>query len=87
MIVSRTVYSNGGHSIRNFVVLRMQFLSLRTKSEEGPVPEGSRLGLRLPMMRPLEPRLAFVAWARACSAAASACSRARLACSAAANLE
>ncbi len=36
------MYSKGGHSIRNFVVLRMRLRSLSRKSEEGPEPpEGS----------------------------------------------
>ena len=36
MMVSNTVYSKGGHSMRNLVVRRMKFFSLRMKSEEGP---------------------------------------------------
>jgi hypothetical protein len=36
MMVSRTVYSNGGHSIKNLVALLMKLDSLRMKSEVGP---------------------------------------------------
>ncbi len=34
---TRTVYSNGGHSMRNFVILRTTLVSLKMKSEDGPV--------------------------------------------------
>ena len=36
MMVSRTVYSKGGHSMRNFVSRRIRFDSRRMKSEVGP---------------------------------------------------
>ena len=34
---TRTVYSNGGHSMRNLVILRTTLVSLKMKSEDGPV--------------------------------------------------
>ena len=36
MMVTNTVHSNGGHSIMNFVSLRMMLVSLRRNREEGP---------------------------------------------------
>lgn len=36
MMVRRTVYSKGGHSMRNTVKRRMRLLSLRMKREVGP---------------------------------------------------
>ena len=75
MMVSRTVYSKGGHSMRNLVVLRMMFRSLRMKREVGPwppVPWSVFIPLR-PMRWPLllAPSLAFSLARLACSAAAS----------------
>ena len=50
MMVRRTVYSNGGHSIRNTVSLRNGLLSVRMKREVGPSFFSSFFGLR-PMVR------------------------------------
>jgi len=37
-MVMRTAYSKGGHSIKNWVALLIQFVSERMKREEGPAP-------------------------------------------------
>lgn len=72
------------YSIRNLVVLRMKFFSLRMNREDGPDPNGSRLPLRrFPMRRFFLEIFCKPRWSKP----ASFCSRARLACSAAANLE
>ncbi len=52
IFLTRTVYSNGGHSIRNLVILRTMFLSLKMKSDVGPdflssFPERARRGIEL----------------------------------------
>ena len=97
MMVSRTVYSKGGHSIRNLVVLRMMFFSERINSELGPVSRLGSLGpptppTPAPWPRRFPPMMSWRPDARpdlavfCCSSAAPAFSRARLACSAAASL-
>ena len=61
MIVARTVYSKGGHSIINFVVRLTMLVWLRMKREEGPVPSPATLSFR--PIRATTNRQCLSAWA------------------------